>query len=174
MLRTALNKAYLKRTIRPLYGWTQATPKSAFLDPAWDRSTPIFPGMCMTHVAGAGGNELYTLATVTAAVPAGLSGLYIGGDGIDEPLESGINAIAVWVLGPDAEFEILSPAFTGFAGTEATGSLVHFANASTAAADRGKLVPSGFATPSTRPVAKLLYISGTSKIVIGGLQGTVA
>ncbi len=45
-------------------------------------------------------------------VPYGLGALYVGGDGIDEVLDAGINAFAVWVLGPDAEFEIiLAPAF---------------------------------------------------------------
>lgn len=176
MLRTTLDKAYLKRTIRPLYGWTQTTPKSAFLDPAFDYvalGTPVYPGMVMTHVGGAGGNDLYTLAIADGDIPAGLSGLYIGGDGIDEVADSGINALAVWVLGPDAEFEILAPAFTDFAGTEVSGSLVHFAGTGETT-KRGKLVPAGFANASTRPVAKLLKIVDSTKIVIGGLQGTVA
>jgi hypothetical protein len=106
MLRTSMAKAYIKRTIRPLYGWTQMTPKSVFLDPAWDRSVPIWPGMVFMRTSG----ENVSLINGTG-VPYGLGALYVGGDGIDEPLDSGINAFAVWVLGPDAEVEILAPAF---------------------------------------------------------------
>ena len=34
MLRTTLNNSYAKRTIRPLYAFSQSTPKAMFLDPA--------------------------------------------------------------------------------------------------------------------------------------------
>lgn len=169
MLRTTLDKAYIKRTIRPLYGWTQATPKSCFLDPNWDRSVDIWPGMAMMKTSG----ENYTLLNGTG-VPAGLCGLYIGGDGIDEVLEQGINALAVWVLGPDAEFEILAPAFD----TEATWTdpgngtdlLVH---ASTTGANRGKLVPAGASNASANPVARLIKVNSATKITIGGLMTRV-
>ena len=33
MIRTYLSNDYIKRTVRPLFAWTQATPKPAFLDP---------------------------------------------------------------------------------------------------------------------------------------------
>lgn len=170
MLRVPLSKAYLKRTIRPLYGWTQSTPKSCFLDPAWDRSVDIWPGMAMARTSG----ENYTLLGAAPMVPAGLCGLYIGGDGIDEVEDAGVNVLAVWVLGPDAEFEILAPAFdTGASWVDpgnGTDVLVH---ASTTGANRGKLVPAGAANASVNPVARLLKVNSATKITIGGLRGTV-
>lgn len=168
MLRTTLDKAYIKRTIRPLYGWTQATPKSCFLDPAWDRSVDIYPGMVAKHVSG----DLYSLAIDDAELGVGLFGLYVGGDGIDEVADQGINALAVWVLGPDAEFEILAPAFEESDGTFVEGGLLHFLGTG-AADDRGKLCPADATNRSTSPVAKLIKIVDATKIVVGGLQGTV-
>jgi hypothetical protein len=166
MLRTRLAKAHIKRTFRPLYGWTQMTPKSVFLDPAWDRSVDVFPGMVMMRTAG----EQVSVVNATG-VPYGLSALYVGGDGIDEPLEAGINAFAVWVFAPDAEAEVLAPAFDDTAtwtdpgdGTEV---LVH---AQTAGANRGKLVPAGTAGASTAPIARLLKVNSATKITIGGLR----
>lgn len=166
MLRTRMATSYIKRTIRPLYGWTQATPASCFLDPNWDRSVNIWPGMVFMRTAG----ENVTLINGTG-VPYGLGGLYVGGDGIDEPLDAGINTFAVWKLAPDAEFEILAPAFDPTAtwtdpgdGTEA---LIY---AQTAGANRGKLVPAGTAGASAQPVARLLKVNSATKITIGGLR----
>lgn len=182
MIRTTLDKAYIKRTIRPNYGWTQATPKSGFLDPAWDRSIPIWPGMALSRTTGA----LYTLTGAGMAV-SGLSGLYIGGDGIDEPKDQGVNAIAVWVLDPDAEFEILAPAFDTTAAwvdnTPGSDVLLYARAANTGGVVltgsnptgmRGQLVPAGTAgTLSSQPCARLLSVVSPTKIVIGGLRGTV-
>lgn len=169
MLRTTLQKAYIKRTIRPLYGWTQSTPKSGFLDPAFDRSVPVYPGMALMRTEG----ENYTVINATGS-PAGLSALYIGGDGIDEVEDSGVNALAVWVLGPDAEFEILAPAFddtlTWTDPGDGTDLLVH---ASGAGANRGKLVPAGTVGASAQPVARLVRVVSDNKIVVAGLRGTV-
>jgi len=166
VLRTRMATSYIKRTIRPLYGWTQATPASCFLDPNWDRSVNIWPGMVFMRTAG----ENVTLINGTG-VPYGLGGLYVGGDGIDEPLDAGINTFAVWKLAADAEFEILAPAFDPTAtwtdpgdGTEA---LIY---AQTAGANRGKLVPAGTAGASAQPVARLLKVNSATKITIGGLR----
>jgi hypothetical protein len=172
MLRTRLAKSYIKRTIRPLYGWTQATPKSCFLDPAWDRSVNIFPGMVMMKTAG----ENVTLINGTG-LPYGLSGLYVGGDGIDEPLDAGINAFAVWVLGPDAEFEILAPAFdtTSIGGlTPASNGTEDLLYAGTTGATRGMLVASGASGASAKPVCRLLKVNSPTKITIGGLSASGA
>lgn len=170
MLRTTLAKAYIKRTIRPNYGWTQATPKSCFLDPAWDRSVDIYPGMVMSRTSG----ENYTLIGAAPMTPSGLCGLYIGGDGIDEVLDAGINALAVWTLESDAEFEILAPAFdTGVAWTDpgdGTDVLIH---GQTTGATRGKLVPAGTSGASVKPVARLVKVVSATKIIVGGLRGTV-
>lgn len=165
MLRTPLSKAYVKRTIRPLYAWTQSTPKSCFLDPAWDRSTPVYPGMVFMKTSG----ENYTLINGTG-VPAGLGGLYVGGDGIDEVADQGINAFAVWVLGPDAEFEILAPAFDTTQSWVDPGTGVDtLVYAQTAGANRGKLVPAGTVGASAVPVARLMKVVSASKIIVGGL-----
>lgn len=170
MLRTTIAKAYIKRTIRPLY-W--ATPKSCYLDPAWDRSVDIWPGMCFMRTSG----ENYTLIG-TGGNPSGLVGLYIGGDGIDEVLSAGVNVCEVWVLRPDSEFEVLAPAFDTTASWvdpgDGTDLLVH---AWISGAGRGKLAPAGATLSghvlSTRPVARLLKVNSATKITIGGLQGTV-
>jgi hypothetical protein len=171
MLRTTLAKAYLKRTIRPLYGWTQTTPKAMYLDPAWDRSVAIWPGMVAMRTSG----DNTTLINATGS-PYGLFGNYIGGDSIDEPLDAGVNAIGVWVLGPDAEFEILDPAFDSSLGTwvdpgDGTNLLVH-AYATTA--KRGMLCPAGTANATARPVARLLKVNSAKKITIGGLAASLA
>lgn len=165
MLRTTLDRAYIKRTVRPLYGWTQATPKDMFLDSAWDRSVDIWPGMVMMKTEG----ENVTLID-GVGVPLGLCGLYIGGDGIDEVAEQGVNSCAVWVLGPDAEFEVLAPAFdTAATWTDPANGTDLLVHASTTGANRGKLVPAGALNAGTDPVARLVKVNSDSKITIAGL-----
>lgn len=168
MIRVRANLAHIKRTLRPLYAWTQATPKSVFLDPAHDRDTspPIYPGMVLMRTTG----ELVALINATGA-PYGLAGDYVGGDGFDPLLDVGVNATSVWVLGNDAEFEILAPAFddtlTWTDPGDGTELLVH---AQTTGANRGKLVPAGTAGASALPVARLVKVNSPSKITIGGLR----
>ena len=169
MLRVPMNKSHIKRTLRLLYGFNQTTPKDQKLDPAWDRSTPIYPGMVAMKTKG----DLVTLINGTGT-PMGLFGSYIGGDGIDEVADQGVNSVPVWVLGPDAEMEVLAPAFDTTAAwvdpADGTRALVF---AQTAGANRGKLVPAGTAGASAKPVAHLVRVDSASKIVIGGLVGTV-
>jgi hypothetical protein len=168
VLRTSLAKAHIKRTFRPLYGWDQMTPKSQFLDAAWDRSVPIFPGMVMMKTVG----ENVSLLDGTGH-PYGFSGLYIGGDGIDEVLDSGINATAVWVMAADAEAEVLAGGFDNTQDwTEPVNGTIKLVHASTTGANRGKLVPAGAANASARPVARLIKTVSAQKIIIGGLAGT--
>lgn len=166
MLRVDIKKSYIKRTLRPLYGWTQTTPKSQLLDPLWDRSTPIWPGMVMAKTRG----DLVTLIGAAPMVPLGLCGSYIGGDGIDEILSQGVNALPVWVMDPDAEFEILAPAFdTTQSWVDPANGAVAMIYASTTGLTRGKLVPAGTVGASVRPVARLLRVDSATKIVVGGL-----
>ncbi len=174
MIRTRLSKSYIKRTFRPTYGWTQMTPKSVFLDPAFDRSTApaIFPGMVMKKTAG----ENVTVIDGTG-VPYGFSALYVGGDGIDEPLDAGINAFSVWVMGPDAEAEILAPAFD----TTSIGALTPAVNgtedllyAGTTGATQGMLVAAGASGASAKPVCRLLKVNSATKITVGGLSASGA
>ncbi len=169
MLRTRLDQAHLKRTLRVNYGWDQTTSKDMKLDPAWDRSVDIWPGMVAMKTAG----QNTTLLNGTG-VPYGLFGLFVGGDDIDEVLESGVNSIAVWVLDTDAEFEVLDPAFdSAQTWTDPGNGTITLVHASTTGANRGKLVPAGAANASTRPVARLLQVVSATKIIIGGLSGTV-
>jgi hypothetical protein len=96
----------------------------------------------------------------------------VGGDGIDELLYAGINTFAVWVLGPDAEFEILAPAFDATATwTDPTdGSGAALVSVSTSGSNQGMLVPSTASpTTQTQPVAKLLKVNSSTKLTIGGL-----
>lgn len=180
MIRTYLSNDYVKRTIRPLYAWTQATPKPCFLDPAWTRAVPIWPGMGFVRTGG----DLVTLAGATAAQMGGktmsavasqtpiygLGALYVGGDGIDELLYAGINAFAVWVLSPDAEFEILAPAFDATQSwvDPSDGSGAALVGVSLSGANQGMLVP-WLSASGSAPVARLLKVNSSTKLTIGGL-----
>lgn len=168
MLRTRLSKSHIKRTFRPLYGWTQMTPKSCYLDPAFDRAVDIFPGMVMMKGVG---DQVTLIGTDQGDVPYGFSALYVGGDDIDEPLEAGINAFAVWVMGPDAEAEVLAPAFdTAATWTDAGDGTETLIYAYISGAKRGQLVTGAGATIGTVPVARLIKVNSASKITIGGLR----
>lgn len=180
MIRTYLSNDYVKRTIRPLYAWTQATPKPCFLDPAWTRSVPIWPGMGFVRTGG----DLVTLAGATSSMMGGksmnaatsqtpiygLGALYVGGDGIDELLYAGINAFAVWVLSPDAEFEILAPAFDATQSwtDPSDGSGSELVAVSLAGANQGMLVP-WVSGSGSAPIARLLKVNSATKLTIGGL-----
>ncbi len=175
MLRTTMAKSYIKRTFRPTYGWTQMTPKSVFLDSAWDRSIDIFPGMAMMKTVGENVTLLGAASASTGKIPYGFAALYVGGDGVDEPLEVGINAFATWTMAPDAEAEVLAPAFVdslNWAAQDVAGTekLVH---AVVDGANRGKLAYAGAAavgTLSTAPIARLIKVNSASKITLGGLR----
>jgi hypothetical protein len=169
MIRVPLTKSYIKRTIRPKYAFTQGTPKSQFLDPAWDYSVQIYPGMAMMKTVG----ENVSLVDATGH-PYGLCANYIGGDGIDEITEQGVNSMAVWVLGPDAEFEILAPAFDEtLSWAEPVNGTVTLVHAYASTTKRGKLCPAGTANATTRPVGRLIKVNSATMITVGGLVGTV-
>lgn len=173
MIRVPLNKAWIKRPLRLLYGFTQTTPKSQFLDPLWDRSILIWPGMVAMNTQG----DKVTLLN-NVGQPMGLFAEYIGGDGIDEPLTRGVNATAVWVLGPDSEFAVLSSSFDAGASWvdpgDGTKPLVY---AYVDGVNRGRLTPAGTVgrgTLSTLPVCRLLKVDSASQITVGGLFGRSA
>lgn len=133
----------------------------------------IYPGMAMQKTLG----DNVTLLNASGT-PYGLASFFMAPKlGIDEITEQGVNACAVWVMGPDAEFEVLAPAF------DTTASWVDPGNGTTAlvyayvnGANQGQLCPStGTAgTVSAQPVARLLQVASTSKIRIGGLQARTA
>lgn len=185
MLRTRLAKSYIKRTIRPLYAWTQATPKSVFLDPAWDRSVPYYPGMvyakslgdlvCPLGLATNAANGAPTNANTVKGY--GFGALYVGGDGIDEVLDSGVNAFGVWVLTPDAEFELLAPVIDT-TDTFTDGELLYGCVSAVGTTVPGQVVSTTFKTANptkvtANAVARLLKVNSATKITVGGLSGTV-
>jgi hypothetical protein len=181
MFRTSLATAYLKRTFRPLYGWTQATPKSGYLDPVWARTVALYPGFALTKTVG---NNYAPLGTANssgnkaAQTCAGFLGQWVGGAGIDELLESGVNALSVWTLGPDAEFEVLAPAFDAVTGGSwATADVVGNDGVDKLIYDYVDTVPGQLClsngsggTVSTNPVARLIQVESTSTIIIAGLR----
>lgn len=171
MLRVPLNLSYIKRTIRPKYAWTQSTPQAMYVDPAWDKSVDIYPGMALMKTAG----ENVTLLNGTG-VAYGLSAFYMAPVyGIDEITEQGINACAVWVLAPDAEFDVLAPAFdTGVSWTEPGDGTLPLVSAYTSGANRGKLCPAGTGGAASVPIGRLVNVISPTQITIAGLQGRVA
>lgn len=179
MIRTVLGKEYIKRTCRPLYGIESKGPRDVLLDPSWDKSIDIYPGMALMRVAsGATGAADYVTLLDATGVPFGLASDYIApGYGIDAVGDSGINATGAWVLGPDDEFEILAPAFDSEATwtfpTDGTALLVH-AYTGASSSDRGVLCPAGATGASTKPVARAISRPATDRLIIGGLgQSTV-
>lgn len=180
MIRTYLSNDYVKRTIRPLFAWTQATPKPCFLDPGWTRAIPLWPGMGYVRsggdlVAPAGATTAQmggkTMGTAASMPVYGLGALYVGGDGIDELLYAGINAFAVWVLSPDAEFEILAPAFDATqTWTDPTdGSGTSLVGVSLSGSNQGMLMPWSSSASISAPMARLLKVNSSTKLTIGGL-----
>lgn len=143
-LKNLANK-YQKRTCRPLYANTQATPYSATLAPqfrdtdgslklpgasdteplanrtaaAYTLKGSLVPGLVAVRVKG---TETISIATGnnSAEQPFGLLANFVGGD-LDEGFsgDSLQNSVGVW-RGPDAVFEILAPAFDD-AGTGSAG-----------------------------------------------------
>lgn len=169
MIRTPLHLAHIKRNLRILYGWTQATPKAEFMDPAWNKSVDIYPGMAMQRSAG---------GTVTlqnaSGMPMGFAGFLMAPQlGIDEITEQGVNAVAVWVMGPDAEFEVLAPAFdTSLSWAVPADGSTMLVHAYTTGVKRGQLCPAGTSGASTAPIGRLIRVLSTDKIIVGGLYGT--
>jgi hypothetical protein len=127
-----------KRTIRPLYAQSQATPYGGFLSPNWTKAVDIYPGMVMAKLAG----EVFTLcgtASGGGVLPV-TTGAFAGGTirafglaalfcaptlGIDEtqyPHDSSLNVFTVWQGGPDATFEVLAPAFASSQAWSETAS----------------------------------------------------
>lgn len=184
MLRTTIDRAYQKRTIRELYGYSQSTPKDCLLDPAWARATDIYPGMGMVSFSSAasGISDLVTIPDAAGDIPYGLCGLFIApAFGIDEIRDAGVNSCPVWVLSPGSEFEILAPAFdnlqTWTFPTNGTELLVYVQTAANASPLRipGQLVPAGATgTPTTKPIARAISRPASDRLIISGLNAGAA
>jgi hypothetical protein len=171
MLRTPLNLNYLKRTLRPLYANTQATPQGVLLDPAWDSSVDIYPGMALMKTSG----QNVTLINGTGTI-FGLADFFEAPVlGIREITDSGVNACAAWILGPDAQFQVLAPAFdTSVTWTDPGDGTTTLVSAYTSGAKRGQLCPAGTAGAATAAIARLIAVNSASSITIGGLQSRSA
>lgn len=180
MLRTTLQNAWAKRTIRPTYAYSQATPKSVFLDPAWDNSVPIYAGMALAKTVGMA-VTLVGNGTTGPKTPYGLAAFMEGVPGIESEIsnQGGVNAAACWVMGPDAEFEVSAPAFDSTATwTDAGTGAPALVYAYISGAKRGQLCPVGAGTVGTtitdKPVGRLLQVVSATKIVVGGLDPNTA
>jgi hypothetical protein len=185
MLRTTIDNAYLKRTIRELYSFGATTPKDCLLDPSWARTTDIYPGMGVVSFSSAasGISELVKPPSAAAMIPYGLIGVYCAPAlGIDEVRDSGINGVPVWVLGPGSEFEILAPAFDSNATwtfpTDGTELLVYVQTVSSGSGATlcipGALCPAGRGTPTTKPIARAIARPATDRLIIAGLNSGAA
>jgi hypothetical protein len=166
MIKVPLSLAYIKRTLKPLYANTQATPQSTFLDPAWNNSTlDIYPGMALVKTTG---NQVSVIGSDVQVY--GLANFYEAPIyGIKEITDQGINATSVWVLGPDSQFQVSAPAFDSTLAW-ADGDLV-FARVS--GTGRGQLVRTGATNAGTKPLARVISVDSTTQLTIGGLYGTV-
>lgn len=163
---TNLDNVAQKRTIRPLYAATQATPYAGYLDDSWDRSHDILPGMVVTKLAG----ENFSLCSTISHKPFGLSALFVAPAlGIDELASSGNNNFTVWTGGPDATFEVLAPAFDTSADYSQAGDgsrkLLSFTLAAHAQGP-GKLTVSGGTNAASLVIAELIDVVGTSKLIV--------
>ena len=166
MFRTTVGNLTQKRTIRPLFAQTQATPYPGFLDPNWTRATDIYPGVVMTKLA----KETFTVATTDTTKPWGLSALFVAPAlGIDEVKASGTNNFTVWKGDSQATFEVLAPAFAADGDwalpTDGSRKLLTYTNASHAQGP-GRLTTVGATNANTALVAELVDVIGTNKIVV--------
>ena len=172
MIRVTLDNAHVERTIRPLYAQTQATPAGGYLDPEWDRSVDILPGMVMTRLGG----EVVTLYGQGSAKAShtvfGLSALFVASQfGIDELRPTGINTFATWLGDDQAWFEILAPAFDTsavWANTEDGSKVPLRVTLDDHDEGPGKLTTAGQETNkvSTEVAAHLIQVVGDNKIIV--------
>ena len=173
---TNMTHVHQSRTIKPVYGFSQATPQAVYLDPAFTASDgDIFPGSVLTRESGG----KVTLCNGTK-IPAGLSGNWVAPTyGIDE-IRGGAGDLemSMWVLSPDAELEVTAPAFdTTAAWTTAkteldAGKAVYLRSSTTGLLTLDLTGAEGSQTDNTvtvNSIARLLDVESTSCIHIGGL-----
>lgn len=119
-LGTDLSQIFTRRTLRVLYGQTQAYPYSANLDTAFDQTqgalsggnaitgakAAIFPGLVAIKKTA----DTVTLSGAGASTrPLGLFADYVGGT-LGTNFPSGWTNIGVW-RGPGSVYELLAPSF---------------------------------------------------------------
>ena len=174
---TTMAHVHQSRTLKPLYGFAQATPQAVVLDATFTASDgDIFPGTVLTLESG--GKVTRCDGT---KIPAGLSGNWVAPTyGIDEVRRgaTGNFEMSMYVLSPDAKFEIASPAFdtTAAWATAKTeldaGKAVYLKSSTTGLLTLDLTGETGSQTDNTQTVnsiARLLDYPSTSTIIIGGL-----
>lgn len=171
MLRVTLDNVGQKRTIRPLYAQHQATPWGCLLDPNWDRSADIYPGMVMTRISGETSTLFGTGDDAATHEVWGLAGLFVAPQlGIDEVRPTGTDNFAVWVGDEQSVFEILSPAFDTSATWENSEDGSKTPLRVTLAGHEegpGKLTTAVAGdNVSSKVAAHLIKVVGTSKIIV--------
>lgn len=180
LIKVSQANVWIHRTIKPLYANTQSTPKSVFLDPAWDKHVDIYPGTALVKQAG----QQVTVVSAATHVVYGLAAFYEAPTfGVSEITDQGINATAAWVLGPDAEFQIIAPAFDStLTWTDNPGAgeftliSAYYTNsgytntAGVISKAQGQLCPLGTSNALTVPFARLLSVDSPTQITIGGLD----
>lgn len=173
MFRTPIDLAYVKRPLKERYG-TNAVAFDTLLDPDWDRSIDLFPGMAvrLTSSDNTLADDFVQVVDTANEVVFGLLGLYVApAFGIDEVRDQGINAVPVWQLNPGVEYEVNSESFvTGATWTSTPGTPLYVA-AVVSGANQGKLTPH-VADTTTAAFARLVS-KDANTIIITGLQGTV-
>lgn len=168
MLRVTLGNVAQQRTIRPLYAQHQATPYGCFLDPDFDRSHDIYPGMVMTRLEGEVAGLFGHGDDAATHEVWGLAGLFIAPKlGIDENRDTGMNNFAVWVGDEQAVFEILAPAFDTTATWEVAdngSSTPLYVTDASHAEGPGKLTPTK--STSGKVAAHLIDVVSENKIIV--------
>ena len=159
MFRPPLSNPAQKRTLRPLYANTQATPYAGFLDPNLNIAYDILPGTVMQRLYG----EVFApYVGAAGTAPFGLSALFVAPTlGVNEVSSSGTGLFTVWVGGDQSVFEVLAPAFdTTATWPTVTGPGRYMLTAN----NKGRLTPAG--VTSENAIAELIDIPSADKIVI--------
>lgn len=181
-----------KRTIRPLYAQSQATPYAGFLSSSWTKAVDIYPGMVMAKLAGenftlagtaSGGGILPTTGLIRAF---GLSALFcaptLGVDDTAYPHDSTLNVFTVWRAAAGNLFEIMAPAFattqswSETASSDGTVIMLGVTNASHTDGP-GKLALMDGSNVVETPIARLIQYkpsggaTGTSPYLGSGVTG---
>lgn len=161
MFRPPLSNPAQKRTLRPLYANTQATPWGGFLDPDLNVDFDILPGTVMQRLYG----EVFAPYTGAAGTsPFGLSALFVAPKlGVNEVTGGGTGLFTVWVGDSQALFEVLAPAFDVDAPWPAAGHIGPDRYMLTANS-KGRLTPVG--VNASNVIAELIDIPATDKIIV--------
>lgn len=176
-----LSNKYVRRTLRVLYGQTQAYPYDAQLDSAFSRTggaiegtattgitgskSAILPGLVATKIAG----EAVTVSGAydSGSRPFGLFANFVGGEITDFP--SDFDRVGVW-RGVGSVYEVLAPAFST-ANSLGTLAAAEVANDDTkevymASNAAGQLEAAGAGAYALNKAARLLNYYSANAIVV--------